>query len=84
MDPDGRSISNFESHGPAVVPIVVRNDGYHWGNPGMVRTTVLAKPLVESVCDAERPPGNEKVVGSTPTGEGVQEGRRVDVVGAAG
>ena len=47
-----------------MVPIVVRNDGYHWGNPGVVRTTVLAKPLVESVCDAERPPRNEKVVGS--------------------
>lgn len=60
-DPDGRSISNFESHGPPVVPIVVRNDGYHWGNPGVVRTTVLAKPLLESVCDAERPPRNEKL-----------------------
>jgi hypothetical protein len=78
VDPGRRRISNFgadrtavastESHGPAVVPIVARNDGYHWGNPGVVRTTVLAKPLVESVCDAERPPRNEKVVGSVPTG----------------
>ena len=68
LDPDGRSIRNFESQGAAVVPIVVRNDGYHWGNPGVVRTTVLAKLLVESVCDAERPPRNEQVVGSTPAG----------------
>jgi hypothetical protein len=83
MDPDGRSISNFESQGPAVVPIVVRNDGYHWGNAGVVRTTVLAKLLVESVCDAERPPRNEKVAGSMPTSEPLWDLSVADPVGTA-
>lgn len=40
MDPDGRSIGNFESHGQAVVPIVVRNDGYAWGISRSLREAV--------------------------------------------
>jgi hypothetical protein len=47
-----------------VASLVAQNRGYSWGISRALRAAVLPKPLVESRCDDEVPPRNEKVVGS--------------------
>jgi hypothetical protein len=51
-----------------VASLVAQNRGYSWGISRALRAAVLPKSLVESRCDDEVPPRNEKVVGSIPTG----------------
>jgi hypothetical protein len=67
-----------------VASLVAHNRGYSWGISRALRAAVLPKLLVESRCDDEVPPRNEKVVGSIPTGGSTQTPRSYHVSRAQG
>jgi hypothetical protein len=58
-----------------VASLVAQNRGYSWGISRALRAALLPKPLVESRCDDEVPPRNEKVIGSIPIGGSTQTPR---------